>query len=163
VAWYSCRTASPKLPANKIDLREWQWPDDGKDVIVARWFDGKDWSSEETVSSEPGVNWRPTIVPDEGGVRVLWTARRGGRWAAYERRWRGGQWERESRLPDSDDTIEIRAARLSENSLIAVMRKLAAPRIELQASVYRHAAWQKPVRLDDGQGRCHRSSILSVP
>src|SRR5262245_1608896 len=44
VAWYSCRTASSKLPANKIDLREWQWPDDGKDVLVARWFDGRNWS-----------------------------------------------------------------------------------------------------------------------
>ncbi len=78
VAWYSCRTASTKLPSEKIDLKAWEWPDDGKDVVVARWFDGKNWSDEQVVSSEPGVNWKPVIVPEEGGVRVLWTSLRAG-------------------------------------------------------------------------------------
>ncbi len=163
VAWYSCRTASTKLPAEKIDLKAWEWPDDGKDVVVARWFDGKNWSDEQVVSSEPGVNWRPVVVPEEGGVRVLWTSLRGGKWAAYERRWKDGNWERESRVPGSENALEIRVARLSADSLLAVMKKPASPRIELQASVWRGGSWQSPVRLDEGQGRCHRASILPLP
>lgn len=41
VAWYSCRTASSRLPADKLNLPKWVWEDDGKDVVVARWFDGR--------------------------------------------------------------------------------------------------------------------------
>jgi hypothetical protein len=162
VAWYSCRTASAKLPGNKVDLREWQWPDDGKDSVVARWFDGRNWSSEQVVSDEPGVNWRPAIVPDEDGVRVLWTSRRGGKWAAYEKRWSKGRWEPESRVPASENALEVRAARLSDGSLLAVMKKLAPPRIELEASVRSGGVWRKPLRLDQAQGRCHRASILPL-
>ena len=162
VAWYSCRTASARLPEDKIDLREWQWKDDGKDSVVVRWFDAKNWSKEQMVSAEPGVNWRPAIVPDEGGVRVLWTSRRGGKWAAYERRCHDGHWDRESRVPGGDDALEIRAARLADGSLLAVMKKPAPPRIELLASVYRAGAWQTALRLDEGQGRCHRASLLPL-
>src|SRR5579883_1703056 len=91
VAWYSCRTASNKLPSDKLNLAKWEWEDDGKDVLVARWFDGTNWSDEQMVSAEPGVNWRPVILPEGSGVRVLWTSMRGGKWAAYERRWRDGR------------------------------------------------------------------------
>src|SRR5579872_1573651 len=63
VAWYSCRTASSRLPADKLNLPKWVWEDDGKDVVVARWFDGKNWSDEQMVSAEPGVNWRPVVLP----------------------------------------------------------------------------------------------------
>ncbi len=162
VAWYSCRTASAKLPDNKVDLREWQWTDDGKDSIVARWFDGKDWSKEEIVSAEPGVNWKPAIVRDEGGVRVLWTSRRGGTWAAYERRWRDGRWNSETRIPGGDGALEIRAVRLANGSLLAVMKKPVPPRIELLSSVYRAGAWQTPIRLDEGRGRGHRATLLPL-
>ena len=97
--------------------------------MVARWFDGKDWSDEQVVSAEPGVNWRPVILPDGSGVRVLWTSRRGGKWAAYERAWHDGRWDREQRVPGSDNALAIRAARLADGSLLAVLTKPAPPRI----------------------------------
>jgi hypothetical protein len=162
VAWYSCRTSSAKLPDNPTALAEWRWPDDGKDVVVARSFDGKDWSDEQQLNSAPGVNWRPVVIPDEGGVRVLWTSFRAGKWAAWERRWRNGRWETEARVPSSENALEIRAARLANGSLLAVLKKPAGSRIELFTSLWQSGAWQPPVRLDEGRGRCHRASILPL-
>ncbi len=43
------------------------------------------------------------------------------------------------------------------------MKTPASPRIELQAAVWRAGSLQSPVRLDEGQGRCHRASILPLP
>jgi hypothetical protein len=163
VAWSSCRTKSAKLPRDAADLDAWEWTDNGEDVIVTRWFDGKDWSSEQIVSSVPGVNYKPSVVPDENGVRVLWTARRNGKWAAYERRWRDGKWGAETPLPDSEDSLEIRAKRLADGSLLAVTARMAPPRIELQARRYEGGRWLPPARLDEGIGRCHRASLLSLP
>lgn len=163
VAWSSCRTGSTKLPASPTDLDSWQWPDDGKDVIVARWFDGGDWSEEQLVSDIAGVNHRPAIVPDGDGVRVLWTSRRSGAWAAYERRWVSGKWDREMRLADSEGSLEIRARSLADGSLLAVSTKLVPPRIEMHARIFQRGQWQPPIHLDEGKGRCHRASLLALP
>jgi hypothetical protein len=162
VAWYSCRTASTKQPDEKSDIRAWQWEDDGKDVIVVRSFDGKNWSPEEVLSAVPGVNWKPAVVPDGDGVRVLWTSLRNGRWAAYERRRVNNQWSPESMIPSSDGALEIRAARLRDSGTVAVLLKPEQARIELDSLTYSASGWQKSVRLDEGQGRCHRPVILPL-
>jgi hypothetical protein len=151
VAWASCRTQSANLPADKIHLEAWQWPDDGQDIIIARWFDGREWSPEQVVSAEAGVNHKPVVVAVPGGVRVLWTARRQGEWAAYERRWSEWRWGPEQRLPDTTGALEIRA----EGSLVAI-QKIAPPRLELHLLEPR-------LRLDEGRGRCHRPALLPLP
>ncbi len=157
VAWSSCRTQSTTLPADKVNLEAWQWPEDGQDVIVVRWFDGRDWGPEQVISSLAGVNHKPAIVAGPGGVRVLWTARRNGEWAAYQKRWTNGQWGPEERLPESAGALEIRAA-----GPLAVIQRLAPPRLEMQAQVWRGGRWDAPVKLDEGQGRCHRPALLPL-
>ena len=163
VAWSSCRPKTKEWPIDNADIKAWLWPDDGEDSVVARWFDGRDWSDEQMVSAVPGVNHKPTIVPDRDGIRVLWTARRNGRWAAYERRWSKGRWSREERIPDSSGTLEVRARTLANGSLLAVFRKLSPPRIELHARVHDSGRWSDAKQLDEGEGRCFRPNLLSLP
>jgi hypothetical protein len=95
-------------------------------------------------------------------ARALWTSFRGGKWAAWERRWRNGQWDPESRVPASENTLEIRAARLVNGNVLAVLKKPTGSRIELYASLWQSGAWQPPVLLDEGRGRCHRANILPL-
>jgi hypothetical protein len=163
VVWSSCRTQSARLPADQTNLEAWQWADDGQDVIVARWFDGKDWGPEQIVSSQAGVNHKPAVVVEPGGVRVLWTSRRNGVWVAYERRWSGDAWQAEAQIPDTAGTLEVRAVRLEGEALLAVMTRVAPPRLELNARVFRAGRWETAVRLDGGQGRCHRPALLPLP
>jgi len=139
-----------------------QWPDDGQDVIVARRFDGKDWSGEWVVSGTAGVNHKPVVVPEGDSVRVLWTALRNGGWAAYQRRWSEGKWSAEERIPNSENSLEVRAKPLAGGGILAVISRLAAPRIELDARVWRDSHWSSPVRLDESRGRCHRASLLPL-
>ncbi len=163
VVWSSCRTKSAEWPEEPVDLAVWRWEDDGEDVVVARYFDGEEWSEEEVVSGIGGVNHRPAVVADGDGVRVLWTARRGGVWAAYERRWSEGRWEEERRIPGSDGALEIRATAPAGGGLLAVLSKLAPPRIELHAMRFESGRWSSAERLDEGQGRCFRASLLATP
>jgi hypothetical protein len=90
VVWSSCRADTTKWPASNPNTTAWEWPDNGRDSIVARRFRAGEWSDEEIISAVPGVNHKPSIVAEAGGVRVLWTTRRDGRWSAYERRWSKG-------------------------------------------------------------------------
>ncbi|MBI3682652.1 MAG: hypothetical protein HY235_19940 [Acidobacteria bacterium] len=163
VAWSSCRTKSEKLPASRTSLDEWQWPEDGQDVIVARWFDGRNWSQEQLVSASEGVNLRPAIAPSEDGACLFWTSRRSGVWAAYQRCWANGKWGAESKVPDSEGSLYIRARALSDGAVLAVTSRMAAPRLELDARILRQAQWTAPMRLDEGKGRCHRASLLDLP
>ena len=163
VAWSSCRPETDDWPSDDARIESWMWPDDGQDHIVARRFDGRDWHDEMIVSALPGVNHKPAAVPDGDGVRILWTARRDGRWAAYERRWSSGSWSAERQVPGTGDVLEIRARRLDNGSVLAVVRKMAAPRIELHALVARGNQWGAATQLDEGEGRAHRPHLLALP
>ena len=163
VAWSSCRPQRSDWPGDDPSVKEWEWPDNGRDSIVVRSFDGKDWSDEQIVSTVPGVNHKPTVVAEKEGVCVLWTARRQGRWDAYERRWNGNRWSQEARLPESEDTLEIRARQLEDGTMLAVLRKLVAPRIELHTSLFTSGRWEVGDRLDEGQGRSFRPHLLALP
>ncbi|MGH9672471.1 MAG: hypothetical protein ACRD44_04770, partial [Bryobacteraceae bacterium] len=163
VAWASCRPRKPKPLHADPNLENWLWPDDGDDHIVARFYDGKDWSDEETLSSQPGVNYKPRIVPDGDGVRVLWTARRKGRWSLYERSWSGGKWGPEYVVGQAADVVEVNAAALSDGAILVLAQKPAAPRLELHGFVYQNGQWRAAGRLDEGNGRCHRTSLLALP
>ena len=163
VVWSSCRSKDEKWPASSTQTMDWEWPDDGQDSIVVRAFEGNNWTQEQIVSAVPGVNHKPVVVSEPGGIRVLWTARRNGRWAAYERSWRAGNWSRESRVPGSADTLEVRARPLTDGTLLAVFRKLVPPRIELHARLYRNGRWESGVQLDGGAGRCFRPRLLALP
>ena len=99
IAWSSCRPETDAWPIDSADIDDWKWPDDGEDSIYIRRYDGKQWSDEQTVSAVPGINLKPAVVADGSGVRVLWTARRNGRWAAYERRFDGGAGQPSGRSP----------------------------------------------------------------
>lgn len=162
IAWSSCRPQTEAWPVDDPSIDAWMWPDDGEDSIFIRSYDGQDWSDEQTVSETPGVNHRPAVVPDGDGIRVLWTARRSGRWAAYERRFAGRSWSRERRIPRTDNALEIRAKTLGDGSILAVVRKLTPPRIELHALTARGDSWSDPQQLDEGVGRSHRPHLLPL-
>ncbi len=163
IAWTSCRPETEDWPVDDPSIAAWDWPDDGQDSIFARRFDGQDWMDEETVSEIPGVNHRPALLALGSELRVLWTARRQGRWSAYERVHDGRSWSPEREVPGTAGALEIRAAPLATGGGVAVIRKLAAPRIELRALVLDAGAWGPPIRLDDGAGRCYRPNILALP
>ena len=162
IVWSSCRPETERWPIEDPSINAWMWPDDGQDSIYVRRFDGADWSEEQRVSQVPGVNHRPAIIPDGKGVRVLWTARRGGRWAAYERRFDGRSWAAERRIPGTEDALEIRSESLGDGRALAVIRTLAPPRIELQALTLSGGSWSDPQRVDEGLGRCHRPHLLAL-
>jgi hypothetical protein len=149
VVWSSCRPEFTAPPRDKPYRRDWRWPDDGEDSIIARRYDGENWSNEYVVSTVPGVNHKPRVVADGDGIRVLWTARRDGRWFAYERRWSGGEWASEQRIADSGETLTVRARVLTGGGILAVLQKMAPPRFELHARVYRDGAWQPAKQLDE--------------
>ncbi len=163
IAWSSCRPQTDAWPIDDPGIDAWNWPDDGEDSIFVRRFDGENWSDEQTVSEVPGVNHRPAVVALSSGVRVFWTARRDGRWAAYERTHDGRSWSPERMLPGSQGALEIRAAPLAGGRALAVVRKLAPPRIELQAFELDGSSWGEPALLDEGVGRCFRPHILALP
>lgn len=163
VAWMSCRPRKAKPLHADPNLDNWLWPDDGDDHIVVRYYDGKDWSDEEILSAQPGVNYKPKVVPEGSGVRVLWTALRKGRWSLYERSWSRGKWDAEHAVGEGRDLVEINAAALSDGGVLVVGQKAAAPRLELHALVRRNGHWTAGTRLDEGAGRCHRPSLLSLP
>ncbi|MBI1354169.1 MAG: hypothetical protein GC160_07470 [Acidobacteria bacterium] len=162
IAWSSCRPQTDAWPVGEADIDAWMWPDDGEDSIYIRRYDGKDWSDEQTVSAVPGINLKPSVAADGDGVRVLWTARRGGRWAAYERRYDGREWSPERRIPGTEDVLEIRAKTLTDGRLLAVARKMVPPRLELHALTLAGGSWSAPQRLDEGRGRCHRAHLLPL-
>ncbi len=163
IAWSSCRPQTDEWPIGDPAIEAWTWPDDGQDSIFIRHFDGRDWSDEQVVSEVPGINHRPSLIVQGSEVRVVWTARRDGRWAAYERRYNGDSWSRERQIPGTAGALEIRAASLQSGGIVAVIRRLDPPRIELQALVLEGDSWGEPRRLDDGVGRCFRPHILSLP
>ncbi len=163
IAWSSCRPQTDSWPIGDPGIDAWNWPDDGQDSIFIRQFDGQDWSDEQTVSEVPGVNHRPTVITRGTEVRVLWTSRREGRWAAYERVYDGRSWSPERKIPRSDGALEIRSASLDDGRAVAVIRKLQPPRIELQALVLEGDSWGAPTRLDEGSGRCFRPNIVALP
>lgn len=163
LAWSSCRPESKDWPATNANINAWQWPDDGADSIAVRRWDNRGWAAEQIVSAEAGINHKPAIVVSGDQVRVLWTSRRKGRWAAYEAVWSNGQWSPEAKIPDSEDTLEVRASALSDGAVLAVFRRMVAPRIELAARVVRDGRWQQAARLDEGVGRCHRPNLLAQP
>jgi len=115
VVWSSCRPEFTAPPRDKPYRRDWRWPDDGEDSIIARRYDGENWSNEYVVSTVPGVNHKPRVVADGDGIRVLWTAR---------------------------------ARALTGGGILAVLQKVAPPRFELHARVYRDGAWQPAKQLD---------------
>lgn len=162
IAWSSCRPKGDAWPVDDPDIDAWEWPDDGQDSIYARRFDGRDWSEEVVVSEVPGVNHRPALVVQGARLRVLWTARRQGRWGAYERVFDGREWSREREIPGTSGALEIRAASVPGGTVVAVTRRLRAPRIELQGLVLSGDSWSQPQRLDDGEGRCFRPQILGL-
>ena len=163
LAWSSCRPQTDAWPVENAQIAAWKWPDDGQDSIFIRRFDGLDWGDEQTVSEVPGVNHRPAVIALGSRVLVLWTSRRNGGWAAYERIYDGQSWSRERKIPNTDGALEIRAAALSDSDAVAVIRRLAPPRIELQALRLEGNSWGRPERLDDGVGRCFRPHILALP
>ena len=162
IAWTSCRPKTEKWPVNDPDIAAWNWPDDGQDSVFARRFDGRDWHDEVTVSKLPGVNHRPALIARGNELRVLWTARRDGDWAAFERVHDGREWSAEREIPGTAGALEVRAAPLPSGGAVAVIRKLAPPRIELQALSLDGGRWSPPSRLDDGVGRCFRPHILAL-
>jgi hypothetical protein len=164
VVWATCRPATRKVPAGRPDLEAYEWSDQGEDSIVARYFDGQNWSAEQPVSASAGVNYRPVVLAEpHGGVRVLWTARRNNAWSAWERRWTGDRWEPEMQIPASDGALEIAARVLTDGSVVAVTTKPAAPRLQLDVQLYRNGRWSPPERIDQGEGRCHRPTLLDLP
>ncbi len=162
VAWSSCRPQGTTWPVDQVDIEAWKWPDDGQDSIYIRSFDGQSWTDEETVSTVPGVNHRPSLVALPDGVRVLWTARREGRWAAYERTRAAGSWTSESEIPGTEGALEIRAEALPGGGALAVIRKLAPPRISLHGLLLSAGSWAEPLGIDEGLGRCFRPQILGL-
>ncbi len=162
-AWVSCRPRTAKPLHDDANLENWLWPDDGEDHIVIRSYDGKDWSDEETVSSRPGVNYKPVVLAEGNGVRVLWTARRGGRWQVLERTWQQGKWGAETAVPHTDGVTEVNAIVLSGGGILAVGQKPNPPRLELHTFLYANGQWDARGRLDEGIGRCHRTSLLALP
>ena len=162
IAWSSCRPRTDAWPVDDPAIEAWAWPDDGQDSIFIRRFDGQDWGEEQVVSETPGVNHRPSLVVHEHRVRVLWTARREGRWAAYERVYDGRSWSPERRIPGTAGALEIRAAPLEGGGALAVARTLRPPRIELRALLLRGDSWEGSRLLDDGIGRCFRPHILAL-
>lgn len=162
IAWSSCRPDSEAWPLDDPSIDAWMWPDDGQDSIFIRSFDGQDGSDERMLSETPGVNARPAVIADGDGVRVLWTARRNGRWAAYERRFDGQSWGPEREVAGTQGALEIRAEELMNGGALAVIRRLAAPRIELLAMELSGGAWSAPRRLDEALGRCHRPHLLAL-
>ena len=163
IAWSSCRPHAATWPAGEADIDAWMWPDDGQDSVFVRRFDGNSWSDEDEVSEVPGVNHRPALVVLSDGVRVLWTARRDGRWAAYERSHDGRDWEPARRIPGTEGALEIRAAALSDGGALAVIRRLEPPRISLAAIRLEEGTWGDPESLDEGRGRCFRPDIEGLP
>lgn len=163
IAWSSCRPMTDTWPADDPDIKAWAWPDDGQDSIFIRRFDGRDWSDEQVVSETPGINHRPALVVDGDQVRVLWTARRDGAWAAYERVFDGSSWSAERRIPGTAGALEIRAAPLQGSTVLAVVRRLRPPRIELRAILLQGDSWGQARLLDEGVGRCFRPHILAMP
>ena len=164
VVWATCRPAKRKVPAGRSDLEAYEWSDQGEDSIMARYFDGQKWSPEQPVSGTAGVNYRPVVLAEpHGGVRILWTARRNNAWGAWERRWTGDRWEPETQIPGSDGALEIAARVLTDGSVAAVTTKAAPPNLQLDLQFYRNGRWSPPERLDQGEGRCHRPSLLELP
>ena len=162
IAWTSCRPRTASWPVSEVSIQEWMWPDDGEDAIFVRRYDGERWTDEEMVSAESGVNHRPSLVPHSDGVRVLWTARRNGQWAAYERLHDGGGWGGERRIPGTEGALEIKGAPLPDGRTLAVIRRLEPPRISLGAIVLRDGVWHAAGDVDEGLGRCFRPDILGV-
>ena len=162
IAWTSCRPETDAWPVDDPNIDAWMWPDDGEDSIYIRRYDGRDWSDEETVSQVAGVNHRPTVFADGDGIRVVWTARRSGKWQAYERRWDGRRWWAERPIPGTENALEIHAAALTGGRALAVVSTMAPPRIELNALELSGGGWGPPRRLDEGRGRAYRADILAV-
>lgn len=164
VAWATCRPAKRKVPAGRTDLEAFEWSDPGEDSIVARYFDGQNWSAEQPVSAQSGVNYRPVLLAEpDGAIRILWTARRSGVWSAWERRWIDGHWDAEKQVPATAGALEIAARLLSDGNIVLVASKAAGARIELALQFCRKGSWGRPERLDQGAGRCHRPSLLDLP
>ena len=159
IAWTSCRPESPSWPLDNPDIDAWVWPDDGLDSVFVRSYDGTVWSEEIEVSEVRGVNHRPAVLALPGGVRVLWTARRDGRWAAYERVFDGTRWGSERTIPGTDGALEIRAGPLADGGGLAVVRRLDPPRISLDVLRLEEGAWSAARPLDEGMGRCFRPDI----
>ncbi len=162
IAWTTCRPETDAWPIDNPNIDAWMWPDDGQDSIFVRSYDGKNWTDERMVSEVPGVNATPVVFAESDGVRVLWTARRKGAWAAYARRFDGREWGPERKIPGTDGALEIRAKTLADGSGLAVVRRIAPPRIELLAITLSSGSWSEPRSIDDGEGRCHRPNLLPL-
>jgi len=84
----------------------WQCISGGYSQICAKYFDGRQWSREEQISSgnsSNGNNWWPSAAsgPD-GSLVVAWDGYAAGNYDIYLRRWKNNLWEEEVLVAGTD-------------------------------------------------------------